>query len=92
MSKWYPCIYCTEDLKCTKYSDDGSISFCVLGPCHDETPSHGDKIRAMTDEELADWLVLVEQRILEIKPSLEKPALYADWLDWLRQEGVANGV
>lgn len=67
MSKWYPCIYCTEDLHCTKYSDDNSESWCVLGPCTAETPSNGDKIRRMTDEELADeilrwfnWLNAVE--------------------------------
>lgn len=56
MSKWYPCIYCTEDLHCTKYSDDDSESWCVLGPCTAETPSNGDKIRRMTDEELAEWV------------------------------------
>ena len=56
MSKWYQCVYCTEDLHCTKYADDDSESWCVLGPCTAETPSNGDKIRCMTDEELAEFL------------------------------------
>lgn len=56
MSLWYPCVYCTEDLKCTKYSDDEATSYCLLGPCHDETKSNADRIRAMSDEELAEYL------------------------------------
>ena len=56
MSLTFPCIYCTDDLKCTKYTDDEAISFCVLGPCKDEKPSNGDKIRAMSDEKLAEML------------------------------------
>lgn len=62
MSLWYPCVYCTEDLKCTKYSDDEVTSYCVLGPCHDETKSNADRIRGMTDEELAEWLIRVQYR------------------------------
>ena len=45
-----------------------------------------DRIISKTPEELAEWLVLVEQRILEMQPALERPALYKDWLDWLKQE------
>ena len=56
MSLWYPCVYCTEDMKCTKYSGDGVVSFCVLGPCSDEKKSNADRIRGMTDEELAIFL------------------------------------
>lgn len=56
MSKEYPCIYYDNE-KCTKYSGDGAISFCVLGPCSDETPSNADRIRQMSDEELADELL-----------------------------------
>lgn len=49
--------------------------------------THADRIRAMTDEELAEWIVMVEQRIIEVNPMLERPALYADWLEWLKEEG-----
>ena len=50
-------------------------------------PTNADHIRAMTDEELAEWIVMVEQRIIEVNPMLERPALYADWLEWLKEEG-----
>lgn len=49
--------------------------------------TNADHIRAMTDEELAEWIVMVEQRIIEVNPMLERPALYADWLEWLKEEG-----
>lgn len=47
--------------------------------------TNGDRIRAMTDEELAEWLVIVEQRVIEANPMLERATLYADWLKWVRQ-------
>lgn len=74
MSRWYPCIYCTEDLHCTKYADDDCESWCVLGPCTAETPSNGDKIRRMTDEELAYFMANIE------------PCRESAWLDWLKEE------
>lgn len=46
------CVYRTEDGKCLKYSGNGILSFCVDGPCPDEIPTNGDRIRSMTDEEL----------------------------------------
>lgn len=89
MSKWYPCVYCTEDLHCTKYAEPGYESWCVLGPCKSETPSNADRIRAMTDEELAKmWM---EQGCP--KSTWEKPCPYPNedgtpchncWLDWLK--------
>lgn len=88
MSRRYPCIYCTEDLHCTKYSDDDCESWCVLGPCTAETPSNGDKIRRMTDEELAEFFVWMcppgKNEILSCEP--QKELCHQCWLDWLRQE------
>ena len=52
--------------------------------------TNGDIMRAKTDEELAEWLTMIEKRV--IKNALSKPFMYtdeqlkADWLDWLRQE------
>ena len=87
MSKWYPCIYCTEDLHCSKYSTDNIESWCVLGPCSAETPSHGDQIRRMSDEELAEFFMKISDKICT------KPNRYCDGLhcqscaiDWLKQE------
>ncbi len=56
MSRLYPCVYCTEDGYCKKFSDEEVKSWCVQGPCEDEKPSNADRIRAMTDEELAEFL------------------------------------
>lgn len=56
MSKLYPCVYCTEDGYCKKYSDDEVTSWCVQSPCKDEKPSNADRIRSMTDEELAQFI------------------------------------
>ena len=50
MSREYPCVH-FDGGKC-KLSRDESFSFCVYGPCKDETPSNADRIRSMTDEEL----------------------------------------
>lgn len=56
MSLEYPCVH-HADGKCKLFCDDESISFCVYGPCRYETPSNGDRIRAMSDEELAKLLL-----------------------------------
>ena len=55
MSKDYPCVH-WNDRKCKKFSDDNVTSWCVWSPCYSQTPSNADKIRAMTDEELALWI------------------------------------
>ena len=52
MSIEYPCVY-WNDGKCKKFSEDGIVSWCVNGPCGDMRPSNADRIRAMSDEELA---------------------------------------
>lgn len=53
MSKFYPCMHCDEDGFCEKYSDEEVHVWCCEGPCKDERPSNADRIRNMTDEELA---------------------------------------
>ena len=55
MSKDYPCVY-WNDGKCKKFSDDKVTSWCVWSPCYSQTPSNADRIRSMTDEELALWI------------------------------------
>ena len=56
-------------------------------------PSNADRIRAMTDEELAEWLDhRVVANSVECPPQhghkhcLEQDGCRACWLDWLRQE------
>jgi hypothetical protein len=77
MSVLYPCIYCTEDGHCKKFSDEEVASWCVLGPCEYEKPSIADRIRAMSDEKLAEWLGYIGDAHCE--PN-------AGWLDWLKRE------
>lgn len=80
MSRLYPCMYCTEDGYCKKYSDEEVVSWCVQGPCTDEKPSNADRIRAMTDEELAE---LLEGEYGNMLPNTA--------LNWLK-EGVDDAV
>lgn len=56
MSMEYPCVYFEKDGKCRKFSDDTAISYCVMGPCPEQKLSNADRIRAMSDEELAEYL------------------------------------
>ena len=52
MSIEYPCVHWDKG-KCKKFSDDSVTSWCVWNPCASQTPSNADKIRSMSDEELA---------------------------------------
>lgn len=56
MSSEYPCIYFEKDGKCRKFSDDTVISYCVMGPCSEQKLSNADRIRDMSDEELANTM------------------------------------
>lgn len=58
MSMEYPCIYFEKNGRCRKFSDDTAVSYCVMGPCPEQTLSNADRIRAMSDEELAEQLVV----------------------------------
>lgn len=58
MSREYPCVYYDNE-KCTKFCVDGVTSYCVkgiVGPCKYQILSNADRIRAMSDEELAEFL------------------------------------
>lgn len=51
MSHKYPCVY-YDNGKCQKFSDDRYTAWCDFDSCESRTPSNGDRIRAMSDEEL----------------------------------------
>lgn len=55
MSLEYPCIYHYGNGLCG-YGGKEMANICVLSPCPHETPSNGDRIRAMSDEELANFI------------------------------------
>lgn len=50
------CVYRTKDGRCKLHSTDGVVSYCVDGPCADEVLTNADRIRAMSDEGLADFI------------------------------------
>ena len=83
MSKDYPCVY-WNDGKCKKFFDDDITSWCVRNPCDSQTPSNADRIRSMTDEELARWL--------EYEGGGACAEMYG-WLNWLQQpaEDIGDG-
>ena len=55
MSIEYPCVHFDKG-KCKKFSDDKVTSWCVEGPCGEQMLSNADRIRVMSDEELAEFL------------------------------------
>ena len=84
MSRLYPCVYCTEEGYCKKYSDEEVTCWCVQGPCKDERPSNADRIRSMTDEELAEAFAnQCAGRVCHHRDSCKEC-----WLDWLKQEAT----
>ena len=54
--------------------------YCALNP---EPTTNADRIRAMSDEELAEWIVIITTAMRKDR----KP-----WLDWLKQECDDNGT
>ena len=84
MSMEYPCIYFEKDGKCRKFSDNTAISYCVMGPCPEQKLSNAERIRDMSDEELAVFFSAVKFR-------RETPLNVPDFLyikdahDWLQQ-------
>lgn len=65
MSMEYPCVYFEKDGKCRKFSDDTVISYCVMGPCSEQKLSNADRIRDMTDEEMATELLPLFEELCE---------------------------
>lgn len=76
MSNKYPCVY-YDNGKCQKFSDDHYTAWCDFNQCEHITPSNGDRIRAMSDEELARFIVT------------QLPCGVCEWTDlmlkWLRK-------
>jgi len=51
------CIYRTKDGECDLYSEGGKYhAWCEMDGCDGRKMSNADRIRAMTDEELTEWL------------------------------------
>lgn len=81
------CVHRTEDGKCLKHSDNNVLSFCVDGPCSDEMPTNADRIRAMTDEELAKTL---DMSCPPDTSCNDGQNCVKCWKDWLQQPAKEN--
>ena len=53
-------------------------------------PTNADRLRAMTDEELATWIDRIQadayERGMMETPIVDYPNIYSEWLEWLKQE------
>ena len=83
MSLECPCIYYKPDGICAKHSGNGSLSYCVQGPCPDETPSNANIIRRMSDEELLDFMKKSVANAYMCKIMRTEPMFLT--LGWLQQ-------
>lgn len=78
------CVYRTTDGKCEFYSDHGKgiVSWCDFDDCEEKKPSNADRIRSMSDEELAKWIAFETEGIgFDSFEEFEK-----GWLEWLKEE------
>lgn len=90
MSLEYPCVH-HKNGWC--YFDPEQPDACVFGPCDNETPSRGDRIRRMSDEELSGTIYTMQKALCihfaktlgfpieELKFEEDAP----DILEWLKQ-------
>jgi len=83
------CVYRTADNKCEFWSDhgDGIVSYCDFDNCENKKPSRAERIRSMTDEELAEFFVNAYWHICKADADeCLLPSCKQCILDWLKQE------
>lgn len=88
---------------CEKYTDKTHLSFCDIDHCDSVCPSNGDRIRNMTDEELATWIETIADchkcPIWAMNRGTVSDSCMGDavnsrascrlhWLDWLQKEAI----
>lgn len=77
------CIYRTKDGECDLYSEGGKFkAYCDMEHCDNIAPTNADRIRAMTDEELAEFIKDMEVQWYDLHGTFGTEY----WLDWLRRE------
>ena len=69
--------------------DDGKCHFTK--PCEHQYLTNADRIRAMSDEELAGWIyarirITLERAGFSIDEDIPNESVVESTLDWLRQE------
>lgn len=77
------CVYRTPEGLCKKFSDNEVTAYCVDGPCPDEVLTNADRIRAMSDEELLEFLKKSVTNAYMCKLMRTEPMFLT--LDWLRR-------
>ncbi len=85
------CIYRTKDGECDLYSEGGKFkAFCDPEHCDNIAPTNADRIRAMTDDELASLLMYFADDTDEIDEKDYDAFGNMEWrervLRWLKQE------
>lgn len=89
MSLDRPCVH-WNDGYCQKFSDNEVQAWCVDGPCEYEQPSNADRIRAMSDEELRDFLqsrvwICETHKLCDTCPMYDEEKGCLSMLEWLKQ-------
>lgn len=56
------------------------------GALYPTVVSNGDRVRSMTDEELAEWIYQVQDEDALRKGNFLPPLSKSWWHDWLKQE------
>ena len=76
------CDKCGRESECPVAHED---DFCLNYVRKPQT--NADRIRAITDEELARMLMAIHWDESDVFDDVEiLPSNYSDWLDWLKQE------
>lgn len=81
------CIYCTKDNECELWTDGKHKSFCDPD-CKDKHPSNADRIRNMTDEELAREFTRLDMFCCPVSgvTCANEPKCQDCFKRWLKQE------
>ena len=77
--------YVAKCTKCGHYFREQDFPMCVLGKTQ-KPITNADRIRSMTDEELAELLVSTDGDSPPNCKDVPVRKIEAYWLDWLRQE------
>lgn len=79
------CKYCRNKKGCVYAGED-----CTREECKDNIPTtNADRIRAMTDEELAEWYLKISMCPCDAMNdgcALNDDTCRRAWLDWLRKD------
>ena len=79
------CIYRTKDGECDLWTDNDHLAFCDIDSCADKKPSNSDRIKSMSDEELAKRIVNIARQCAAVGSKHEYLMSEIWWLDWLRK-------